>query len=171
MHGSFVDGDNTYFVLLPEIIGNEKFGKSFFTKFTLGKAAHLYDVRQGKYLGFGKNFNIQLFSGNGSMFASLPYKVNKVELKSATGAKAGYPLKVNATIIASNKAKNHVLNLTCFDPTGKEVKHYFNTVKTQSNSYNFTIPFAYNDKLGIWTIVVKDAASSIKATLKIKLTN
>ena len=170
MHGTFIDGDNYYFVLLPEIINNEKFGKKFTSPFTLNKASHLYDVRQGKYLGFGKKFNIQLFAGNGAMFAALPYKVNNVTITGPKKVKAGTPVKLNATIIGNGKVKNHVLNLTCFDPSGKEIKTYIQTVKTKSNQHNFTIPFAFNDKPGIWTIVVKDAASATKGTIKITLT-
>lgn len=170
MHGTFVDGDNLYFTLLPEIIGKEKFDKKFTSQFILNKAAYLYDVRQGKYLGFGKKFNIQLASGNGSVFAALPYKVSNLELKGTTQLKAGSPLKLIAKINSNKQTKNHVLNLTCIDPLGKEVKTYHQTIKTKSNQHTFTIPFAYNDKLGTWTVIVKDAASATKAAIKVKLT-
>ena len=168
LHGAFADGLNRYFVLLPEIRNKEKFDNRFTAPFVLAEAAHLYDVRRGKYLGKGTKFTVQLNAGNGTMLAALPYKVNSVAVKAPAQIKRGSTFTLEAEVKTSGKTGAHVLLLTCTDPQGKDVAVYRQIVKTSAGKHRFTVPAAFNDLPGVWQFTVKDAASGVKAKAAVK---
>ncbi|MBR2427520.1 MAG: beta-galactosidase trimerization domain-containing protein [Lentisphaeria bacterium] len=163
MHGTFANGDQQYFVLLPEVLSGEK-PAAFRTPFVLNKKCHLYDVRKGKYLGYGTRFNITLIPGDGSMLAALPWKVEKVTLK-RTGTD-----KLSVSVRTSNGAKTDgILVLKCFAPDGKERKAYHQVMKYSNGNGQFHLPFALNETPGKWRITVTDAASKIRGEITVDL--
>ncbi len=158
MHGTFAMDDQLFFALLPEVLtGDTK--QSFKTPFILKKKAHLYDVRKGKYLGFGNRFRIELTPGDGTLLAALPQKVQKINLKQS-GDK-----EITASVATKGSG---IFVLKCFGPDGKERKTYHQVLKYENGTGKFHIPLALNDMPGDWRITVTDAASKVQASISLK---
>ena len=174
----YSNSGNTYIGLLPDLPkGNWSKSKldalkkfSFQTKLTLPGKSHLYNVRTGKYYGFGTTFTLDMTPAHAVMLSSLPYQVVGLALDSAKEVKAGSVLKVSAAVKTSGgTAKHHVFHLTVKTPAG-EIPWYFRQTKETSNGKAvFEVPFALNAEKGIYEITVTDAATKVSETMKVQL--
>ena len=167
MHGAFADGDNRYFVLLPERLEKEKFNTPFTAPFVLEKASHLYDVRQGKYLGYGSRFNVTLHAGNGTLLAALPERPGPLTLTAPAKIKAGSAFTLSAKTGTSGRNARHVLHLSCTAPGGKEMKVFEQIAKTTHGTHTFTHQSACNDPKGIWRFTLRDSASGLQKEISV----
>lgn len=167
MHGAFADGKNRYFVLLPETLAKEKFNSSFTAPFTLNKAAHLYDVRKKKYLGYGKSFSITLHAGNGTLLAAMPCRPDAIHLTAPEKIKAGTAFTIKSEVKTPGNTACHVLHLSCTGPDGKEMKIFDQVAKTTNGSHTFTHQSACNDAKGVWRFTVRDAASGSRNDISV----
>ena len=163
--------DRLYITMLPEVLpGSDNFTlkkmatSNFKATVTLPQKGHFYDTRAGKYLGYGKRFNVTLTPGEGSFFTVMPEKLSSLRLSGKTSARQGECVKLK---VAATKG-HQVYALRVFDPSGKDVMEY-RKVLNVTGSGEFTIPFALNDPCGLWRAVVTDAATGVASELKINV--
>ena len=163
--------DRLYITMLPEALpGSDKFTlkkmaeSNFKATVTLPRDGHFYDTRAGKYLGYGKRFNVTLTPGEGAFFTVMPEKLSQLKLSGKTSARQGESVKIKA---AATKG-HQVYALRVFDPSGKDVMEY-RKVLNVTGTGEFTIPFALNDPCGLWRAVVTDAATGVASELKINV--
>jgi hypothetical protein len=174
MQHFYKQGDNLYITLLPEPLENSKTknfatmkAASFKAKVTLPKKSHIYDTRNSKYLGFIDSFTATFIPGEGAMYTVMPNKLDSINVTGPTKAKLGSVVKVD---VAANKSNNHhVYALRVLDPLNKDIMEY-RKVLNVTNKAQFTIPFALNDKVGTYTVVVTEAATGLQGKLKINVT-
>jgi hypothetical protein len=101
------------------------------------------------------------------MYTVMPNKLDSINVTGPTKAKLGSVVKVD---VAANKSNNHhVYALRVLDPLNKDIMEY-RKVLNVTNKAQFTIPFALNDKVGTYTVVVTEAATGLQGKLKINVT-
>ncbi|MBE6372316.1 MAG: hypothetical protein E7055_09630 [Lentisphaerae bacterium] len=177
MHSFFTDGKALYIALLPEpkFTGWEESTPAQAAKHTvrgtlhLDREAYLYDVRKGKFLGKGKDFDLTLVQGDGTLLAALPGKVTKVTVSAPDTVRAGTPAEITAkAAVDGGKPEFHVLLLRAFRPDGSESLEFRKIRRAPGGTFKFLFAPALNEK-GEWRFTVKDAASGIEGSCRIKV--
>ncbi len=129
----------------------------------LPKKAHVYEVREGKYLGFTDTItrNLEL----PWMLALLPAKTTGLSVSAPGQIIAGQDLKGEFKMTFSEgPAFTHVVRVDIYDPNGKWLEHYRTLVETSDGSGTFSIPLSINEKPGQYKMLVTDAATAVQGT-------
>ena len=175
MHSFFTDGDALYIALLPDPVfpnwqeSTPEQAAKHTVKGTLElkKAAFLYDVRKGKFLGKGTKFPLAPVQGEGMLLAALPAQVSSVVLSAPGKIPAGSRTGIAAAVrTASGKAGNCVLLLRAFRPDGSESLEFRRIRHAPEGKFTFPFAPALNEK-GLWRFTVKDAASGVENSCRI----
>jgi hypothetical protein len=135
--------------------------------------SHLYDVRQGKYLGLADEAPGQLEVGSPLLFAQLPLRVEGLALAVSKQARPGEPAGVSVEIRMENKAATLPLDfvhIAVTGPDGKEVAGYAVNLKCRDGKGSTTIPLALNDPPGTWQVSARHVATGVaeSATFQVK---
>jgi len=133
-------------------------------KLTLLRKYHIYDVREGKYLGYGNVINTKVEPGRAKLYALFPYKLNKIFISTPSRATQGkelaYEIKLDGT---SPSLGLHIVHLSVVDPNGKTIAYYEENLMVSGGKAKGTIPLALNEILGKWKIRAKDVATGISS--------
>lgn len=170
---SYQDGENRYSGVLHFVKMRRHWGELALEpeeeKPTPGVAvrfpvkAHLYDVRAKKYLGMADRTVMDLEPARAYLFAHLPYKVERVEARPvpASVKESG---RMGASVIAGDRPPSgHALRVQVFEPSGKERPEYGSVRHFPEGKGEIEVPFAPNDPVGKWRVVVTDAATGVSA--------
>ncbi len=133
---------------------------------TLPVAAHVYDVRAGKYLGEVAEISDRFPRGVARVYAALPYRVDGLALTGPGQVRAGEaaPLQVSLDT-GGAEAGPHVVRLTVTGPDGVERPYYSTNLTVWGNKTKHSLPLSPSDGAGVWTIAARDIISGQKATL------
>ncbi len=166
MQSFYEHGDTQYICLLPEPHGvnwkelpfksMEAWKKT--AKLRLPKAAHLYDVRAGKYLGSGREFDIELTPAVGKMLAVLPKKSAGFKVAMPSEAKAGSMVPVDITA----EKGHHVWLMTVDD------RLEYRKIQSTDGGCKFTLPLAVSDS-GILNVTLRDSVTGESKSLKLNV--
>jgi hypothetical protein len=132
----------------------------------LDRPGHMYNVKTGKYLGYSESATVPVRILEGSIIASLPYKVKNLELKVAENKfKQGDRFSLTVKIIPETAAEpeEHIVTLRFFDPSGKEAEYYRKKLVVKgsvSDSFNLSL----NEMPGQWTVKAEDIATRTQAS-------
>jgi len=121
--------------------------------------AHIYDVRQQKYLGFTNIITTQIRLNKAKFYAAMPYEVKGIKTScrfNSSDWKLHYQAK-----ISNSKAEDHVFRVEVYDPEQQLIAHYTGNHWGEKGKLKREIPFAFNDKPGKWTIKIIDVISGI----------
>jgi hypothetical protein len=130
---------------------------------SLPDSRHIYDARNGLYLGFGKSAPFELQAGRPDLFALLPYKVSAVDVKIPSKVKAGDILKMAATIVADRKpVGDHVVNFQLTAPDGTELASNAQDVKFKAGAGSLSMQLPFNAQGGKWQLKVRDAVTGVQ---------
>ncbi|MEI6423238.1 MAG: hypothetical protein WCP55_13530, partial [Lentisphaerota bacterium] len=131
----------------------------------LAEPRHIYDSRQGNYLGFGKTASFSLQAGRPELFALLPYKITGISLDCPAKVKGGEILQIKASLDADRKPiGNHVVNFQLATPDGTELQSNSKNVDLKGGTGSFQMQIPFNAQKGKWQIVAKDAVTGIRAS-------
>ena len=72
-------------------------------------------------------------------------------------------------IYSDSPAALDVVHLDVIDPEGSIVAHYSGNLSVTRGAASKLLPFAVNDKPGIWTIRTRDLVSGATATAELKV--
>ena len=121
--------------------------------------AHIYDVREKKYLGFVQEPFSYFNSPDYKIFALLPYEVEGINLSLKPVYKQGESLKYRVKINGNGKLGDHTLRIEVYGPDNKLSEAYTKNVIAEAGKYESIIPLALNEKEGEWKIKVIDVIS------------
>jgi len=159
----YTDGTNLYFAYIPEVTSEKK------VKITIDKKAHIYDVRAKKYIGNTDNFIDTLKPGNVKVYSILQYKVNGIEgnLKNQYKQGENIPVTLNVKTDAKSPGR-HILRVELLKD-GKNIQAYNKNLVAEKGSASFTIPLAFNEEKGNYTLVVRDINSGVETSFKFRV--
>jgi len=150
--------------------------ESIYAKVKFAKPMHIYDQRTGKYFGQTDLLSLTISPVTATMLSALPYKVKRldVSVKPGTEIAAGSKLSLSISLRASDDAApvGHIYRVRLTNPNGEDAWHYARTIKADVSSHkpvSVSIPFAYNEAIGKWTITVRDIATRIEKTISVTI--
>jgi len=159
----FESGDARYLGVLHHYLNHDE---NYPVRLKLNEKSHIYDIREGKYLGEGDSIDAEVAAGNCKLFALLPYRVKDLSLDCGEATR-GENCRITCEVRTdAGTAGTHVLHLDVFSPDGKRVEHYSSNAIAREGKASFEIPFALNDAAGEWTVVVRDVATGVKSSAK-----
>ena len=137
---------------------------------TFPKAAHIYDVTRGEYVGQGPAVKVKLTSYP-RLFAALPAKIDKVEL---AGLKEQY--RPGETICLGAKvgavpapAYSHVLHVSVKNANGETLPCFERNVIAAGGAGKIDLALALDEQPGEYRLVVRDVASGIRTESKFQI--
>lgn len=133
----------------------------------LDQPAHIYDMRQKRYLGRGRTAEFGLRPGEPELFALLPYRVSGLEVDVPDAIQAGGALPVRARLLTDEgEPGDHVVHARLRREDGTVIADNF---MLEEGKGTFRVPTAFNDPPGEWTLRVTDVLSGVQAERKIRL--
>jgi hypothetical protein len=126
------------------------------------QARHVYDSRAGQYLGEVKEIQARLPRGVAKVYALLNYPVRGVSVSGPARVQTGRPLVVKLAVSSTRpgvKLGTHVLQVTLTGPEGQQRPWYATNVVAPGGQATVTVPLAYNDPPGNWTVTARDVAT------------
>jgi len=147
---------------------------------TLADRYHIYDVREGEYIGHTAEFRTAIKPGQGLLFALLPYRVQEIDLRTDTErvvpikmgemTRTMHPrISVKLRTGSGHRPQVHCFRVDVYDPSGEEIPAYGQNVLARRGRATFTVPFALNDPSGTWHVHATDVASGVSADLRLRV--
>ena len=135
-----------------------------------GQSGHLYDVRGKKYLGEGDMIKTEIAPAVAKLFAIMPYKVERVDLKVAGSYHCGKTAEIPVMVKASVKdVGNHVLRIEVIGPDKQARECYAQNLRVMQGAGVIRVPFALNDPSGQWEISATDVVSGVSGKARLTL--
>ncbi|MBQ7696779.1 MAG: hypothetical protein IJT50_16865, partial [Lentisphaeria bacterium] len=126
---------------------------------------HIYEVRSGKYLGYGDTFASFLVPGIANFYAVEKSKVTGLRLSAPPKAAPGATVKVDFT--AAGAQGPQVFNVRVTDPKGVTLKLYRKNYRTPGNSGQYTFQIPFNGAPGEWKVQVIHVNTGMKQTASV----
>lgn len=154
--------------------GKKQQGEEEQLRFVFAKQAHVYDIREQRYVGLTETAEFGLAEGDTKLFALLPCRMNGISLSSPSLEwKRGEKASISIGLMTDDPQPRFT-SVICFrltDPDGKQQWLYdenLTLTSTQaSHAHELFIPF--NERTGKWTVTAKDAATGMSARLEVML--
>jgi hypothetical protein len=140
------------------------------------RPSHIYDVRDGIYLGRTDHFTDEFHPGRVQVYAALPYEVTGVTLAvDRPGPEAAFAPGSDVTVRAQVRAGSgqpllHVFRIEVFRPDGQPDGAYTANHRAEAGALKWTIPMAYNAAPGTWKVVARDIVSGQRASVSFEVT-
>ncbi|MDD3949122.1 MAG: hypothetical protein PHT43_06630, partial [Anaerolineaceae bacterium] len=135
---------------------------------TLPEKGHLYDLREGRYLGHTDKCQILLTEKfPAAVFGCYPYEVTGLQVDSPRSLKAGADLCLELAVQSSEGSPGpHLMHLALTDPAGNSRFHLKRNLVAENGKANLRMRMAFNDSKGQWQLLVKDVMTGMTATRK-----
>ncbi|REE87359.1 beta-galactosidase-like protein [Paenibacillus taihuensis] len=155
--------------------GKKQQGEAEQLRFAFAKQAHVYDIREQRYLGLTDTADFALAEGDTKLFALMPCRVGGIGLSSPSLQwKRGEAAAVSIALLLEDEAQqHHFTSVICFqltDPDGKRQWLYDENIALIGGSaflHELVIPC--NERTGTWTITAKDTATGVSARLEVTI--
>ncbi|MBQ7694946.1 MAG: beta-galactosidase trimerization domain-containing protein [Lentisphaeria bacterium] len=163
------DGANHYAGVLPQVkdVPSYRDLKWETAQVTFPVKGHLYEMRSGKYLGFGDKCTLKLRSGDPALISILKDKVTGVKITLPAAWKRGESRRIAAAV--EGGSGNHVLRFEIRRPGGTLPLLYAWNAYVPAGKGVFDFQFALNDIPGKWELLVRDIDSGVTKTAVIEL--
>jgi hypothetical protein len=130
-------------------------GKDETVRVTLPRARHVYDLRERAYRGLQKSFAVHKLPMRATFVALSPLKLSAPQATlSANRIDRGERLTVKLSY-APSRAR-HAVRLCVYGPDGRHAEWFDRVVVVDPPGAEATLPIAYNDRTGVWTIRATD---------------
>ncbi|QHW34779.1 hypothetical protein GZH47_30935 [Paenibacillus rhizovicinus] len=134
-------------------------------RFAFAKKAHVYDVRERRYVGYTDEAAFDLAEGDTKLFALLPCRATGLQIDAASQWKRGRTAIARFTLASGEPHRfASVLTVHATGPDGSREWLYSDNIYAERGecTHEFAIPV--NARTGNWTITVKDTATGIEAS-------
>jgi len=140
-------------------------------RLTLPAAPHVYDAREGKYLGARPSLTLEMTAGEARLLALLPEPVAAVRVQAAA-TKLAPAAQVQYTVAAlGQKAKlPRAFRVEVTDPAGTMRSYYGAQLAATQDVARGSFQLALNDPPGKWRIVATDLATGTKGAASFTVT-
>jgi hypothetical protein len=133
----------------------------------LPRPLYVYDLRKGRALGSTESLPIELGPIEPVLLALSEKPVAPPVVSGPRSVHLGANAEIS--VLLDTPAALDVIHFDAIDPEGNTVAHYSgNLLVTQGRTAKI-LPFAVNDKPGVWTIRAKDVLSGAMGTAELNL--
>jgi hypothetical protein len=124
----------------------------------LPASRHVYDLRAGKYLGEVTQFPVTIVPCRATFLVLSPRAIAAPQVSlPAPSAKPGQT--VVAKLSVPQAAGEHALRIRVLGPDGRPMEAFDQTVIVGKQGAECTLPIAFNDPTGVWTVQARDIYS------------
>ncbi len=166
----FVKGDmNVYAITRDYRRSSDEKAQTFV--FPTGKG-HIYDVREGTYLGETDRVTCAIPRAGTKVYGSYPYRITGIKLIIPSRITGGKDLVADIGLTTSaGEAGCHIFHVEVLPPSGEAGWLMKRNVTALSGKALFRFRMAENDPAGEWTLRVKDVMTGMTAEKKFVLDN
>jgi len=118
---------------------------------------HVYDLRDRVYVGKTGRWMNQIIPSRARFFALLPERCPAPKVEYPESAARGERLRLRISVPGARGW--HALKLEARTPDGVALEWWERTVLVRDKPEEVTLPVAYNDPTGMWTITLTDTFS------------
>jgi len=129
----------------------------------LNEKRHVYDVRQGKYVGYTDLIKTAIEPSKGLLFAFLPYEVKVFKLNAPKRIGQGETLEYETAIDGVERPGLHVFHVELVSPKGENISYYAENIVGENGKGHGSVLLALNEAVGKWKILAKDVATGMIA--------
>lgn len=122
---------------------------------TLDEPRHVYDLRDGLYIGEVKSWMNEVIPSRARFLALLPHRCPPPKLDLPAEAQRG--TRVALQLSVPGAAGVHALKVTAAQPDGSAATFWEQVVTVTDKPVTVTLPVAHNDPTGTWRITVTDS--------------
>ena len=134
---------------------------------TLPKPLHVRDIRSGHDLGETDRVTLRLGRVEPVLLALFPAAPDPPSIAAPPAAHTGETVEV--ALRSGTGAAQSVFHVEAVDPDGRIAAAYSGNLLAPNGRATAALPFAVNDKTGIWHIRVREAASGLTATAELRV--
>jgi hypothetical protein len=125
---------------------------------------HIYEMRSGRYCGYGDSATTLLRTARGQVFSVLPYRVRDLRSEIGGSPRRGQDLVLQVRLATEGQVQageTHLLRLSVKDPRGREVTALRRLATISGGLGEVRLPLAYDDPPGSWTVQLRDSATGL----------
>ncbi len=136
------------------------------------KPAHVYEVREAKYLGHSDTWQDTFPEGRMKIYALLDYRVTGLQAEVAPGPhQPGDTVRVTCRVTAEGGEPDlHAFRLQLLAPDGAALPAYSTVVLAPSGRAEIVLPLALNQPAGRYTLSVTDVLSGVTGKTQFEVT-
>ena len=132
-------------------------------------APWVYDLKNGLTVGPAYWYIVPLETGRAMLYAHLPGPLPAMKVELPKQAGRGAPLTLKLSVPQARGL--HAIKLRATLPDGAPAKFWDQTVQVAKEPVTVTLPLAYNDPAGEWTVTLTDlfgVETERKTTIKVE---
>ncbi|HJY06527.1 MAG TPA: hypothetical protein VJ323_09425, partial [Bryobacteraceae bacterium] len=142
----------------PEFRSNERFETPVTVTVSLPAPMYVYDVRGCKPLGQKRKLTVTVDPYEPIILAAAPDSLPELRVSAPSEARRGDVVQLGFDL-SHTPASIDIVHVDVLDPKGQRVLTYSGNVFTHDGHAMKTIPLAFNDASGKWTINIHDLLS------------
>ena len=147
--------------------GRFDFSKGDAVTARLGGKGHVYDVREGRYLGYTDEIRTSVLPGWTRLYSILQEKPGALSLDGPAVVRAGETARF--AFAAGNAKGAHVFHIEFADPDGRIPWRFFRNVRTLEGGGSYALETAFNEKPGRWTATVVHVNTGARRTIEFEI--
>ena len=152
--------------------GRFDFSKGDAVTARLGGKGHVYDVREGRYLGYTDEIRTSVLPGWTRLYSILQEKPGALSLDGPAVVRAGETAHFafaagNASVMKIVQRASRVSEFA--DPDGRTPWRFFRNVRTLEGGGSYALETAFNEKPGRWTATVVHVNTGARRTMEFEI--
>ena len=169
----FTNGAATFLGIMPEDF-NARIERTRQAVVHLEQPAHVYDMREKRYLGHRDTLPLSLRTCDAELFALLPYVVGRLDLQVGLDKPGHDPVVTCSGTLLDADGRTvgspHAVRLDLVSPTGRAPPFYRRkTLTDEGGAFGALWTLAENDPPGVWTIEAVDVATGIEERVWVRV--
>ena len=152
----------------PDFRSNERFETPVTVNVSLPEPMYVYDVRGRKALGQKRMMSVTVNPYEPIILAAAPGPLPDLRVSAPSEARRGELVQLGFDL-PHTPASVDVVHVDVLDPQGKRAITYSGNVFTNDGHAMKTIPIAFNDAAGKWTIKIHDLLSGRKQSFPVSV--
>lgn len=150
----------------PDFRSNRRFEQPLTVKLSLPAPMFIYDVRQKHFLGQKSTLPLTITPYDPVILTAAPFPLPELRVSAPARTRRGSNTEI-AIACDRSAADRHVLHVEVMDPAGRRARHYSGNLVADGGQAVHSIPLAWNDAPGTWSVLVRDMLSGQTATVSI----
>ncbi|MFO7671943.1 MAG: beta-galactosidase trimerization domain-containing protein, partial [Bacteroidales bacterium] len=136
----------------------------------INQSAHLYDIRNKKYLGEGNDFKIRVKSSVPELFGLVQGTIDDIEVEAPSTLNRGETVTLDFKIVGQGASDlKSVVRVNVFNPEGVNTLYYSDNCEVTNGSGTHHFNTALNDQPGLWKIQLTEVISGVVKEVTIRV--
>ncbi|SDW17320.1 beta-galactosidase trimerization domain-containing protein [Paenibacillus sp. CF384] len=152
--------------------GKKEEAEASMLRFQFANYAHVYDIRERRYLGYTDHAEFSLAEGDTKLISLLPCQVTDLGVTANGEWKRGATEQISFALETNPLAEpdfESVISIHISAPDGSRDWLYSDNIRLARTNYVHEVAVPYNARTGIWTVTAKDTATGISTQFEVTI--